>query len=288
MEINLSFCNEGSDRIVGIFSKEKVINKVLLIDSSLIIPNPSQPRKFFEEYELISLSESIKSNGILQPLTVRRLDNGRFELIAGERRLKASKLAGLTQVPCIVISADERQSAILALIENLQRQDLNMFEEAAAIQQLIDDWGVTQEEASKRLGKAQSTIANKLRLLKLSEAVQEMINKHGLTERHARVLLKLPDEMLQRKALQTIISNQYNVKQSEGYVEQLLEELSHQNKRKPHRQLIVKDVRLFLNTISKAVETMVQSGIQAVTTTQEIDGYIEYVVRIPKSSQYKR
>ena len=174
------------------------------------------------------------------------------------------------------------------MIENLQRQDLNMFEEAAAIQQLIDDWGVTQEEASKRLGKAQSTIANKLRLLKLSEAVQEMINKHGLTERHARVLLKLPDEMLQRKALQTIISNQYNVKQSEGYVEQLLEELSHQNKRKPHRQLIVKDVRLFLNTISKAVETMVQSGIQAVTTTQEIDGYIEYVVRIPKSSQYKR
>lgn len=273
--------------IVGIFSKEKVVNKVLLIDSHLIVPNPSQPRKFFEEYELISLSESIKKNGILQPLTVRKLENGTYELIAGERRLRASKLAGINQVPCIVITADERQSAILALIENLQRQDLNLFEEASAIQQLIDDWGVTQEEASSRLGKAQSTIANKLRLLKLSPTVRETISKQGLTERHARALLKLPDEALQRKALHSILANQYNVKQTEQYIEQLLKQVDEQDKVKPHRQLIVKDVRLFLNTISKAVDTMVQSGIRAETSTSESDGYIEYVVRIPKS-QYRR
>lgn len=269
--------------IVGIFSKEKVVNKVLLIDSSFILPNPSQPRKFFEEYELISLSESIKNNGILQPLTVRRLENGQYELIAGERRLKAAKLAGLTQVPCIVIAADNQQSAILALIENLQRQDLNMFEEAIAIQQLIDDWGVTQEEASNRLGKAQSTIANKLRLLKLSPAVREIISKQGLTERHARALLKLPEESLQRKALHYILANQYNVKQTEDYIALLLEQTQKQEEKKPQRRLIVKDVRLFLNTITKAVDTMIQSGIQAVTSTNEVDEYIEYVVRIPKN-----
>ena len=177
----------------AIFNREKTVNKVLSIHIDQILPNPYQPRKLFDEEELSGLSESIRSNGILQPLSVRRTTCGNYEIIAGERRFRACKQAGLEHVPCIVMDVDEQKSAILAILENIQRHDLSFFEQAEGIMRLIEEWGVTQEEAALRLGKAQSTIANKLRLLKIPPYLRHKILENGLTERHARALLKFAE-----------------------------------------------------------------------------------------------
>ena len=167
--------------------------KLLEIGTGDILPNPSQPRRHFSPEELTSLAKSITANGIIQPLTVRQTENG-FELISGERRLRAAKLAGLKTVPCILIEADKKRSAVLALLENIQRSDLNCFEEAAAINKLIESGEITREKISIKLGMARSTIANKLRLLKLTDEEQQLMIEKGLTERHARALLRVADE----------------------------------------------------------------------------------------------
>lgn len=266
--------------MVTIFGKEKQINKVISININEISPNPNQPRTEFNEQELQQLSDSIRINGLLQPLTVRKNIYNKYELISGERRLRASKLAGLTEIPAIVVDTDERQSAIFALIENIQRADLNFFEEALAIKNLISEWNITQEEASERLGKAQSTLANKLRLLKLNDEEQQMILQNGLTERHARALLKINDEEKRSQALIHIIEKKMNVIQAETYIEQLLSAPKPEKK----RILIIKDVRLFINTINKALDTMKRAGIQAETQKKQNDEFIEYVVRIPIKS----
>ncbi|MDD6235888.1 MAG: ParB/RepB/Spo0J family partition protein [Clostridiales bacterium] len=266
--------------MVTIFGKEKQINKVISININEILPNPNQPRTEFNEQELQQLSDSIRINGLLQPLTVRKNIYNKYELISGERRLRASKLAGLTEIPAIVVDTDERQSAIFALIENIQRADLNFFEEALAIKNLISEWNITQEEASERLGKAQSTLANKLRLLKLNDEEQQMILQNGLTERHARALLKINDEEKRSQALIHIIEKKMNVIQAETYIEQLLSAPKPEKK----RILIIKDVRLFINTINKALDTMKRAGIQAETQKKQNDEFIEYVVRIPIKS----
>ncbi len=264
--------------MVAMFGKEKVINKVVSIDIHEIIPNPNQPRTRFDDRELGQLADSIRENGLLQPLTVRKNPRGQYELISGERRLRAGKLAGLGQIPCIIIETDERQSAVLALIENIQRSNLNFFEEAAAIRNLITEYNINQEEAALKLGKAQSTIANKLRLLKLTEAEQCAILNNGLTERHARALLKLEDREERLKALEKILEKKMNVVQAETYIDSLLEKEAKPEKK---RVMIIKDVRLFLNTINKALDTMKRAGIKAESTKKQDDEYIEYVVRIP-------
>lgn len=263
-----------------IMKGNKVINKVVLIPIGEISPNRAQPRQVFDTAELESLSSSIRENGILQPLTVRQNYAGKYELIAGERRLKASKMAGLTSVPCIIMETDERQSAVFALLENMQRSDLNYFEEAQAIQSLIFEWNVTQEEAAKRLGKSQSTLANKLRLLRFEQPQREKIFNAGLTERHARALLKLDDPMEIDKAVYYIAAKKLNVKQTEKYIEQLQQTQSKHN----HNIIpVIKDVRLFINTINKAIDTMKLAGVQA--TAERVDGKdcIEYIVKIPKA-----
>ena len=267
--------------MAGLFGKEKTINKVVLVDADQIVPNPNQPRRVFSEEKIKQLADSILQNGLLQPLTVRKKTDGGYELICGERRLRASKKAGMEQVPCIVLETDERQSAVLALIENIQRSDLNFFEEAYAIRNLIVEWGITQEEASVKLGKAQSTVANKLRLLKLDEAEQEMILENGLTERHARALLKIENPLLRRTALARIADKKMNVGQAEKYIEELLIEPRPEKK----RILLIKDVRLFLNTINKALDTMKRAGIPAEAVKKQEDGFIEYLVRIPLANQ---
>lgn len=264
--------------MVAMFGKEKVINKVVSIDIHEIIPNPNQPRTRFDDRELGQLADSIRENGLLQPLTVRKNPRGQYELISGERRLRAGKLAGLGQIPCIIIETDERQSAVLALIENIQRSNLNFFEEAAAIRNLITEYNINQEEAALKLGKAQSTIANKLRLLKLTEAEQCAILNNGLTERHARALLKMEDREERLKALEKILEKKMNVVQAENYIDSLLEKEAKPEKK---RVMIIKDVRLFLNTINKALDTMKRAGIKAESTKKQDDEYIEYVVRIP-------
>lgn len=264
-------------------------NKVVDIPIRQIRPNQSQPRKTFKDEELNSLASSIEENGILQPLTVRRLNLQEYELVAGERRLRAAVIAGLKRVPCIVIKCTDRESAIFALLENLQRSDLGMFEEARGISRLIRKYNLTQEEAAAKLGKKQSTVANKLRLLKLTMDEQDWINQAGLSERHARALLRISDESLRKEALSKVISEGLNISQTEELVDNIISssfiEVDDKHRKK---RVVIKDVRIFINTINKAVDTMRLAGINAVSKRAENDDYIEYTVRIPKNTSVKK
>ena len=264
-------------------------NKVVDIPIRQIRPNQSQPRKTFKDEELNSLAASIEENGILQPLTVRRLNLQEYELVAGERKLRAAVIAGLKRVPCIVIKCTDRESAIFALLENLQRSDLGMFEEARGISRLIRKYNLTQEEAAAKLGKKQSTVANKLRLLKLTMDEQDWINQAGLSERHVRALLRIADENLRKEALSKVISESLNINQTEELVDNIISSsfIAVDDKHRKKR-VVIKDVRIFINTINKAVDTMRLAGINAVSKRAENDDYIEYTVRIPKNISSKK
>ena len=257
-------------------------NKIIDIPIIKIRPNKAQPRRMFDEGELTSLSRSIKENGILQPLTVKRASQTEYELIAGERRLRASVMAGLKKVPCIIVRCSEKESAIFALLENLQRSDLGFFEEARGISKLIKKYGLTQEEAAVKLGKTQSTIANKLRLLKLTYEEQEWIINAGLTERHARALLRLKNEEVRREALSRIVSQNLNTQQTENLVGIMLNSVPKNSKNVGHSKAVIKDVRIFVNTINKAVDTMRLAGIDAKSEKTENNNFIEYTIQIPK------
>ena len=198
--------------------KPRSAGQVLLIPSDSIYPNPNQPRKVFDQSELVNLAISIRMNGILQPITVREVENG-YELVSGERRLRASKLAGLLNVPCIVVEVNSLKSAVFALIENLQRQNLGYFEEAQAINKLMKDFSLSQDEAARRLGKAPSTVSNKLRLLGLPEEARNLLSENGLSERHARALLRLQEEDIM-EVLQKVIDRKLNVTQTEKLVDE--------------------------------------------------------------------
>ena len=253
--------------------------KVMQLPICEIHPNPNQPRTAFRQEELRALSDSIRQNGILQPITVRRCGS-HYELIAGERRLRAAKLAGLTQVPCILMEISDRNSAILALVENIQRQDLNYFEEAAALEKLISYYGMTQEDAALQLGRAQSTVANRLRLLRLTEQERNYILEHGLTERHARALLRLGSPEDRLRVLEKVTHLALNVEKTELLIEEMLgKQRDRESMRR--RSVLFRDVRLFTNTIHKAVETMQAAGIPAASQKMQFDDYIEYRIRIP-------
>lgn len=257
-------------------------NKIIEIPIIKIRPNKAQPRRLFDEDELVSLSRSIKENGILQPLTVKRASQTEYELIAGERRLRASVMAGLKKVPCIIVRCSDKESAIFALLENLQRSDLGFFEEARGISKLIKKYGLTQEEAAIKLGKTQSTIANKLRLLKLTYEEQEWIINAGLTERHARALLRLKNEEVRREALSRIESQNLNTQQTENLIGIMLNNAPKNTKTTGHSKAVIKDVRIFVNTINKAVDTMRLAGIDAKSEKTENNNFIEYTIQIPK------
>lgn len=260
------------------------VGKLIRLPLGIIHPSRYQPRRVFVEEELVGLSESIRRNGLLQPITVRRREDGAYELIAGERRLRAARLAGLNTVDCIEIKADDRKVALLGLIENMQRENLNIFEEAEAIHRLIDEWGITQFEVAQRLGKAQSTIANKLRLLRLNEEQRRRILASQLTERHARALLRIDDERARDDALNEIIAQQMTVVEAEDYVAKLIDKLNGQASPFPRsmRIPVIGDVRIFVNTLSKAVDSIRKSGLDARSAETETDDYIEYTVIIPK------
>lgn len=256
--------------------KEKIVNKVVQIETDKILPNPYQPRRDFEDLE--GLAQSILQNGILQPLTVRR-ENGEIELVSGERRLRAAKMIGMETVPCIIVEMSGRNSAVMALIENIQRQDLSVFDEAEAIAKLIDFYGMTQEDAAVKLGKSQSTIANKLRILKLDQETKNKITEYGLTERHARALLKLPEER-RIEVVEAIHNRNLNVEATERLIEIMMNKQTEiESLRK--RSVVFKDVRLFVNTINKAVEMMKAAGINADSKKIQQEDFIEYIVRIP-------
>ncbi len=263
------------------FTKEKQINRVVQVAIDDIVPNPHQPRTEFDFADISSLAESIKQNGILQPLTLRRFDT-QYELIAGERRLRAAKLVGLEYVPGIILEISDRTSAVLALVENIQRQDLSFFDEANAIEKLIEYYGMTQEDAAIKLGKAQSTIANKLRLLRLTDEEKTIIMKYNLTERHARALLRLASKEERMQIIERIIKYNLNVERTEQAIEDFIgkNEIKESYKK---RSKVFQDVRMFVNTINKAVETMQAAGILANSSKTQNDDYIEYRVRIPIS-----
>lgn len=263
---------------------KKQSNTIEEIPIALIHPNPFQPRKSFNENELIMLAQSIKENGLIQPVSVRKSEGG-FELVAGERRLRACTLLNKEKISAIVYELDDREAAAWTVVENLQRSDLGIFEEAEGIEKLVFLWDVSREEAASRLGMAPSTLSNKLRLLKLSDGAKTIAEKHNLSERHARELLRLSSPEEQEKAALTVVAKSLNVAETERYISALLEK-----EKKPRKKpiYIVKDVRLFINTFEHAVDVMNNSGIGAVSTVSESDEDITYTVTIPKSTAVKK
>ena len=253
-----------------------------------ISPNPVQPRRRFDEESLRELSESIRCYGILNPLTVR-LRCGKYELVAGERRLRAAKLAGLREVPCILIDVNMEDAGLLALVENLQRRDLDFLEEAEGLNKLIRMFGMRQEEAARRIGKSQSAVANKLRLLKLPPDVLETLREKQLSERHGRALLRLPDGESQRAALSAILEQGMTVAAAEAYIDGLLappEETSPSPPEKPERKrtFVPKDLRLFLNTLNRSLDLMKQGGVQADMQKRETEDALILTISIPKNA----
>lgn len=263
--------------------------KIIMIPISKIRPNPYQPRKVFDQVMLEELSNSIKEFGVIQPINVRIIKNDIYELVAGERRLRAAKLAKLEQIPAIVIDVNDKDSAVLALIENLQRENLNYIEEAEGYSNLIEDYSLTQEEIAKQVGKTQSTIANKLRLLKLSDSVIKMLVEHNLSERHARALLRLPNKELQLHILDKIIIQSLNVKKTEDLIEttlaKILSEDQKHNRQNPNIKRYLNDVRIFTNTIKQAVEMMKNGGVEINYRLEEGNDNYHITIDIPMNKK---
>lgn len=260
-------------------AKHKIGGQVVLIDADLIYPNPNQPRRSFDPDALRSLALSIRENGLLQPLTVRPLDETSYELVSGERRLRACRIACIREVPCVVVNVSDEQSGVLALIENMQRADLNFYEEALAIRKLQYQFGFTQEALAKKLGRSQSSLSNKLRILRLSPDIIGDLLAAGMTERHARALLALDDNADRRKALETAILKKMTVAETERLVAKMIDRIP-DVRREPIGGF--RELNVFVNTLDHAVNTMRKAGIAADSEKNETHEYIEYLIRIPK------
>ena len=251
------------------FERKKPSGKLLSLPIDQIHPSPFQARKSFDEQELTALAQSIRENGLLQPVTVRKVAEG-YELVAGERRLRACQLAKMTTIPAILCSYADDRTAALGLLENIQRADLNPFEQAQGLRDVMVLWDCTQAEAAKRLGMAQPTFANKLRLLQLTADQRQFVLDNNLTERHSEALI-------------TIAKRRLNARQADSYIEQLL----NSPPKAGHRISMVRDVRIFVNTIDHAIRLMTDNGVPATAHREEKDGYIEYTVRIPTAAAEK-
>ncbi len=257
--------------------------RVIQIPVGMIIPNPEQPRKIFTDNELGELTNSIREFGVLQPLLVKKAEGKKFILIAGERRLRAAKLAGLSRVPVIIKELQEPEAALIALVENVQREDLNFLEEAKAYKKLMDDFNLTQGEIAKRVSKQQSTISNKIRILSLPEELQQMLMTNKLTERHARALLKLTEESDRKKVLNRVIDNNLNVKQTEKLVEDVIANKEKINRKKNKVNYI--SYKIYLNTIRKAFNQVktVEKGARFIENDQ--GEFMEVKILIPKNDR---
>lgn len=269
-------------RFLGI--SEKGVEEIKQIPVDKIIPSPYQPRTVFDDDKINELCQTIKTHGIIQPIVVRERDDEVYELIAGERRWRAVKKLEMKTIPAIVKNFNDAQTASISLIENLQREGLTAIEEAVAYQKLIDMHDLTQESLAQRLGKGQSTIANKLRLLNLSRKIQDALLARKITERHARALLPLNDQATQEKLLDEIISKSLNVKQTEDKVNQILGKATAViNKTKPKKFSFSRDIRIAMNTIRQSVEMVTKTGLQIETDERDTDDYYEFVIKIPKN-----
>ncbi len=256
---------------------------ILELSIEEIQANPFQPRMHFDPVQLEELANSIREYGVLQPVIVRMVD-GQYQLISGERRFRASKIAGKTTIPALVREFGDREVAEMALIENLQREDLSYFEEAEGYARLIQEFQITQEEVARKMGKSQPTVANKLRLLHISDKVRREISVDVITERHVRSLLKLKNETLQLEALNRIYKNNLNVRQTDDLIEQMLitEEKNIREQKKKKMVKAIKDMKIFVNTIKGTVKTIQDAGMPAEIIENENDEYMEVVIRLPK------
>lgn len=259
-------------------------SRIVYLPLGDILPNPDQPRKNFEPNAMRELAGSISRYGILQPLSVRRRGGG-YELVSGERRLRAAKLVGLKDIPCIVLDVDSQESSILALVENLQRKDLDFIEEAEGLYRLVNLNGYKQEEVARLVGLSQSAVSNKLRILKLSPEILFMIRETGLTERHARALLKLDEEHDRLEVFDQIIKKNLNVANTEEYIESYLMKKGQVEKVPNKPVYVLKDVRLFINTLTRSMSMMQQSGIDAKCGRDETEQEIILTIKIPKTNK---
>ena len=256
-------------------------SRVMFLPVDAIAPNPYQPRQTFAREELDELAQSIRALGVLQPLTVRKGEGG-WELVAGERRLRAARLAGLDRVPCLSVRVDGQTTSLLALVENVQRTDLDFWEEALALRRLLDTFHLSQEEAARRVGKSQSAVANKLRLLRLPPEVLARLRAGGFTERHARALLKLEGSPLLEQAVDLLEAEQLTVVQTEALVESLLSPAPDALRKKP--LFVLKDVRLFLNTLKRSMELLRSAGVNAQCRREDREDSILLTISIPRAA----
>ncbi|WP_281673146.1 ParB/RepB/Spo0J family partition protein [Pseudoramibacter alactolyticus] len=268
--------------------KPKTQSAVILIPVEQIIPNPNQPRKTFKDESLTELAESIRTFGVIQPIQVRKVDNELYELVSGERRLRASKLAGMQEIPAMEVTISDKDSAVIAIIENVQREDLSFFEEAESYRQLIKYYDMTQEQVAALIGKSQSFVANKIRLLKLDDQVIQAVKTNQLSERHARALLKIPDEAIQREVIEQIHKQDLNVKKTEALVEKVREEVminNYDEKITPGKKARVKsfiNAQIYINTIKSAFKVVKENKRSAKYKETEKDDRIVITITIPK------
>lgn len=262
-------------------TKARDAEQIWSLPVSKICPNPNQPRKIFSEEAIIKLADSIRQFGIIQPLSVRAIGDG-YELVAGERRLRAAKELGMDYVPCVICNINEEKSAEISIIENLIREDLNIFEQASAIQTLIDTYGLTQEQIATKLSNSQSFVANKLRLLRLSQNEREKILENKLSERHARALLRIYDPELREKVLNKIISEGMNVARSEEEIDKIIARL---NPHKAKKAAVYKDIGSFYSAINRAIDMVTNSGIRVKSRRVENENYTEFTILIPREAE---
>lgn len=261
-----------------------MISNITNIDVNKIIPNKNQPRKFFDDKALEELSLSIKNYGVIQPITIRNIYDDIYEIIAGERRFRAAKLLGMNSIPAVIIEVGEEESAAMALIENLQRENLDFIEEAMAFERLIEDFDLNQTQLAEKVGKSQSTIANKMRILKLPESVKQKIKQSNLSERHARALLKIDDEELLLNIVDKIIKKDLNVSATEKLIKSILEDVNMEKTKDKRYVRNFINYKIYINTIKNAYNEIVKTGIDAKFEQGESDEFIEIKVRIPKKS----
>lgn len=271
----------GGDKTVTKESAENVLN----LPISKIHPNRFQPRTIFDDSKIEELARTIHTHGIIQPIVVRTMENGDYEIIAGERRYRAMKSLQWVEVPAIIREMSDKETASVALIENLQREELTAIEEAQAFQQLLELHELTQEALAQRLGKGQSTVANKLRLLKLPEQIKESILKREISERHARALVPLKNEELQLQLLEEIKEQDYNVRQLEQRIREILEPIEKVKKPRVKRKSVSRDVRIALNTIRESLTLVNKTGIDLKAEEEEHDEYYQITVKIPKNKK---
>jgi len=276
------------------FTRDVIImsnREILQLPLNCVTPNPYQPRRIFCQHSLDELAASIRAYGVLQPISVRLINNYSYELVAGERRLRASKMAGLATIPAILLDANDLDSAVLAMIENLQRENLHFFEEAEGFANLIGDYAFTQEAIASRIGKNQSTIANKLRLLRLPRGIQKHIIEQGLTERHSRALLKLTSEDDQLAVLEKIVKQGLTVRKTEDLIESMLTRLQVPRGKTIPFKAYIRDIRILTNTIQENLEIVRRSGMETNFDMEQTDtGYdiritLKYAADSPRAAR---